>query len=162
MDASPFPAARDDGIIYAEPESLPSAASRPGRSSEPSYPYPSAPRSSSASPMDSNPSRNPFASHLQQQQPQQRQPRQVSKPRGVSLVDSGPVAGAEGMRVVQRARRTSSQQGGNGSQGGAHRSRNSLGAFSDQQPPTSPTSMSSSSGRGSLPPGAAPPRHSMQ
>ncbi|SGZ16977.1 BQ5605_C020g09085 [Microbotryum silenes-dioicae] len=72
--------------------------------------------------------------------------RQPSKPRGVSLVDAGPVPGSEGVRVVQRTRRPSQQ----GQTSSHQRSRPSQGG---QDAVFSPTS-----GGGSLPPGAAPPQ----
>ncbi|KAI5476309.1 chitin synthase, glycosyltransferase family 2 protein [Pseudohyphozyma bogoriensis] len=67
--------------------------------------------------------------------------------RGVSLVDDGPVPGSQGVRVVQRQRRTSQGPG-------APRSRNSLASpIEGSSPFSSPTSATPS-----LPPGAAPPR----
>lgn len=156
---SPPPPSHQRGAVYADHETLSSAAMRPGRSSE--VYSSSTHRSGSSSPLESA---YGSSQSLQQQAGGPRPNRQPSKPRGVSLVDSGPVPGSEGVRVVQRTRRTSQGPGAPSSAGpGGHRQRSSMGGSSftqDQQAPMSPSS--SSGGGGSLPPGAAPPRHSMQ
>jgi chitin synthase len=74
------------------------------------------------------------------------------KLRGVSLVDSGPVPGTEGVRVAQRSRRTS--QGPSSGQSPTHRNRNSIqspSSLTDTFAPPLPMT-------GGLPPGAAPPQ----
>ncbi|KAK4051923.1 Chitin synthase, class 3 [Microbotryomycetes sp. JL201] len=134
---------------------------------------------SDTSPHDSTYS-NPFSSgpsnptHVRAQQ---QAAALAHKPRGVSLVDDGPVAGADGVRVVQRNRRQSSQQG-NLPPSQSSRSRASFGAQLEQHQAnilqsqaaaaaaaaasaaaTANAAVSpSSSYQGSLPPGAAAPR----
>lgn len=122
----------------AEPETL---VQHPGR---PMSHTPAHVRSDSSS---SNSSSNPFA------------PPHTNHRRGVSLVDAGPVPGSKGFRTVQRARRTSQGPGAPAAPSSA-RSRNSLAT--DASVPTSPEVLHSptSSHVPSLPPGAAPPRHS--
>ncbi|GAA5911142.1 hypothetical protein JCM6882_006586 [Rhodosporidiobolus microsporus] len=116
-------------------------------------------------------SNNPFSNSAAVRAP--------SKPRGVSLVDDGPVPGTAGMRVVQRSsRRSSAGPGGMAAPSSSHRSRPSQSHSHSQQQQqqgfgaapapdaaygSSAGSFSSSSGgHASLPPGAAPPRHSGQ
>lgn len=144
VESAPF---QPESVVYPEPEPLPSAASRVGRLSD----HQSSINRSDSSPESSNPFTN--SSSSSRSRPASRT---APKARGVSLVDAGPVPGSEGMRVVQRSRRFSQ---GPTPPSQSHRPRTSLSNFSDL--PTSPTS-SSGMGAGSLPPGAAPPRHSMQ
>lgn len=85
------------------------------------------------------------------------------KSRGVSLVDSGPVPGSEGMRVVQRQRRHDSQLPLSTSPTQlmqSPRSRNSMAQSSTNFSPVTEATLSLTSTSPSLPPGAAPPQSS--
>ncbi|GAA6014187.1 hypothetical protein JCM10207_006126 [Rhodosporidiobolus poonsookiae] len=149
------PTTSSPSFYTAEPESLgyPSAATS-------TAPSPiSGPSSQPISASSSFASNNPFGNSAAV-------PRAPSKPRGVSLVDDGPVAGS---RQVKRTSRRASSGPGAPLQSAAppqagHRSRPSQSqshSFSTGEPyGSSGGSVSSSSGHGSLPPGAAPPRHS--
>ncbi|GAA5828406.1 hypothetical protein JCM11251_006230 [Rhodosporidiobolus azoricus] len=153
----PIPSSAQFGYT-AEPDSL-SGANSPTSASA-SYSSHTAPPSTS-----SFASNNPFANSAAVASAQ----RGPSKPRGVSLVDDGPVPGSAGMRVVQRSSRRSSAGPGTNAPS-QHRSRpsqsqsqqgfNAAGAAADVPYSSSAGSFSSSSGgHASLPPGAAPPRH---
>ncbi|KAM0788303.1 hypothetical protein ACM66B_001446 [Microbotryomycetes sp. NB124-2] len=173
LESSPFNPGRPAELVETD------STSRHGRPATASSSSHGGARSDS-SPHDSTYS-NPFSSgssnpaHVRAQQQQQNQ---QSKPRGVSLVDDGPVAGAEGVRIVQRNRRQSSQQGQPQQQqvnlpaSHSSRSRTSFSAQleqhqanllqSQQQQASSAISpTSSSSYQGSLPPGAAAPRYQL-
>ncbi|GAA5858466.1 hypothetical protein JCM1840_001219 [Sporobolomyces johnsonii] len=147
MDASPsFSPPSHAGVLYTEPDALPSStpATRPASASYGRDP---------TSPFASN---NPFAA-----QGAVPRPSSSRTSRGVSLVDDGPVAGA---KVVQRpARRQSSGMAPSQASSG-HRTRSSHGGQfnpSEYQATSSGGGSASSHGGGSLPPGAAPARHSM-
>ncbi|GAA6027796.1 hypothetical protein JCM8097_001722 [Rhodosporidiobolus ruineniae] len=146
------------GQFYAEPDSL----------------GPSPSGSSSVSPISSVPpssfaSNNPFSNSaaIARPHPTSTQQQQQHKPRGVSLVDDGPVpsGSGQGMRIVQRSSRRSSAGPGmpsgstSTSAGGGHRSRASQ-QFAPAEVSSSGSFSSSSGTHGSLPRGAAPPRHS--
>lgn len=178
LESQPFPLPRNDSVAaYSDSLGRPPTESLSSSSSHQHAVAASVSASSSsgvgsASEFASN---NPFASHA-------RVP--SSKPRGVSLVDDGPVAGAEGMRVVQRNSRRSSTHQSMSSNAGVPpaqhqqppqpRSRASYGPnLLDPQSPTSSSSMATeqlsnapgsfapssiNSRQGpSLPRGAAPP-----
>ncbi|BGP14711.1 hypothetical protein JCM10213_006208 [Rhodosporidiobolus nylandii] len=135
----------------AEPESL-----VPSTSSGATSPTSSSPHPQTSSP--SFASNNPFANSAAV-------PRAPSQSRGVSLSDNGPVPGGGGVRMVQRSSRRSSAGPGAPVGGQSHRSRPSQ-TFSAEESAFAASSggsfSSSNVGHGSLPPGAAPPRHSGQ
>lgn len=97
---------------------------------------------------------NPFTNLISPVSPSSSEPSPVGQPkrRGVSLVDDGPVPGTDGFRPIQRSTRRQSSTAGTASSAGA-RPRQS-GAFDSTY-----SSSGNTTGGGTLPPGAAPPRH---
>lgn len=154
LESQPFPVPRTDSASY---ESL----SRPAESlSSSSSHQQSSGVGSSQELASNNPFNNPAGAPSTASG--------ASKPRGVSLVDDGPVAGAEGMRVVQRhSRRSSTHQSVSGNP--PARSRSSYGGSNlmdmsstptspVSEGPASPVPQFNSRAGPSLPPGAAAPR----
>ncbi|GAA5852682.1 hypothetical protein JCM8547_002588 [Rhodosporidiobolus lusitaniae] len=146
----PIPQSASFQPYSAEPESLSSAYTSVAPSPI------SGPASSSSHPSSSShASSNPFANPPSSSRP-------PSKPRGVSLVDDGPVPSSTGVRTVKRSSRRSSTGPGAPVSSGRNRTSQlfSAPATTDESSMGSGSFSSSSGGHGSLPPGAAPPRTS--